>query len=91
MLLHSGLLELVHRLLYVEPPFGCISSEDRELMQLETVSESSPRARMPSFGSFTIYSNPQVMLVHLAANAIPLSLHITGQEVCLYILDFASL
>ncbi len=43
MLLHSGLLGLAHCLLYVEPlPFGCISSEDCELMQLKTVLESSP-------------------------------------------------
>jgi hypothetical protein len=42
---HSGPLGLAHPLLNVEPlPFGCISSKDRELMQLKTVSESSPRA-----------------------------------------------
>ncbi len=36
MLLHSGPLGLVHCLLYVELlPFGCISSEDCELMQLK--------------------------------------------------------
>ncbi len=82
MLSHSGSQGLAHRLLYVEPlPFGSISSEDCELMQLKTVLESSPHAWMPSFGNFTIYSDPWVTLVHLAANAIPLGLWVTGQEV----------
>jgi hypothetical protein len=82
MLLHSGPLGLVHRLLYVEPlPFGSISSEDRELMQLKTVSEISPCAWTSSFGNFTFYSSPRVMLVHLTANAFPLGLRVTGQEV----------
>jgi hypothetical protein len=82
MLSHSGPLVLAHHLLNVEPlPFGCISSEDRELMQLKTVLESSPCAWMPPNGYLTIYSSPQVMLVHLVANAIPLGLQITGQEV----------
>jgi hypothetical protein len=59
MLLHSGLLELAHHLLYVELlHFGSISIEDRELMQLETVLESSPQMRMPSYSNFTIYSCP---------------------------------
>jgi hypothetical protein len=45
MLLHSGPLGLAHHLLNVKPlPFGNISSEDRELMELKTVSESSPHA-----------------------------------------------
>ncbi len=49
--MHSGPLGLVHRLLNVVPlPFGCISSEDRELMQLETVLESSPLTRVSSSG-----------------------------------------
>jgi hypothetical protein len=80
MLLHSGPLGLAHRLLHVEPlPFGSVSSEDLELMQLKTVSESSPHAWMPSFSNFTIYFSPQAMLMHLAANAIPLGLQVTGQ------------
>ncbi len=59
MLLHSGPLRLVHCLLYVEPlPFGCISSEDHELVQFTTVLESSPHAWMPFFGNFTTYSKP---------------------------------
>ncbi len=82
MLPHSGPLGLAHCLLYVEPlPFGHISSEDCELLQLKTVSESSPRVWMPSFGNITIYSSTQVTLVHLAANAIPLGLRVTRQEV----------
>ena len=82
MLLHSGPLGLAHCQRHVEPlPFGCVSSEDRELMQLETVLESSPRVWTPSFGNFTIYSSPQVMLVHLAANVIPLGLRVARQEV----------
>jgi hypothetical protein len=36
---------------------------------------------MPTFGHLTIYSSPQVTLVHLAADTIPLGLCITGQEV----------
>jgi hypothetical protein len=82
MLSHSGFLGLTHHLLYVEPlPFGSISSEDCELMQLETVSESSPRVWTPSFGNITVYSSPRVTLMHLTANAISLGLHIAGQEV----------
>jgi hypothetical protein len=82
MLLHSGPLGLVHRLLYVETlPFGSIISEDRELMQLKTVLESSPRMGTPSFGYFILDSIPQVMLVHLTANMIPLGLSIPRQEV----------
>jgi hypothetical protein len=50
-------------------------------MQLKTVLESSPHVWMPSFGNFTIHFSPRVTLVHLAANVIPLGLHITGQEV----------
>jgi hypothetical protein len=82
MLLHSGPLGLVHHLLYVELlPFSCLSSEDCELVQLTTVLESSPRMQMPSFSHLTIYSSPRVMLLHLVANAIPLGLCVTGQEV----------
>ncbi len=82
MLSLSGPLGLAHRLLYVKPlSFGSVSSEDRELMQLKTVSESSPRAWMHSFGNFTVYSSPRVTLVHLAANTIPLRLCVTRQEV----------
>jgi hypothetical protein len=36
---------------------------------------------MPTFGHLTIYSSPQVALVHLAADAITLGLCATGQEV----------
>jgi hypothetical protein len=36
---------------------------------------------MPPFGHVTVYSSPQVTLVHLAANAIPLGLCITGHKV----------
>jgi hypothetical protein len=80
--LHSGSLGLAHHLLYEELlPFGIVSSEDRELMQLKTVSESSPRALTPSFGNFTVYSSPRVTLVHLVANTIPLGLRVTRQEV----------
>jgi hypothetical protein len=68
MLLHSGPLGLAHRMLNVEPlPFGSVSTEDRELMQLKTVSEGHPCVWTPSFGNFTIYSSPRVMLVHLVA------------------------
>jgi hypothetical protein len=75
-------LGLRQRLLYVEPlPFGQVSSEDCELMQLDTVSESSPQTRMPFFGHLTIHSGPQVTLVHLAANLILLGLRVTRQEV----------
>jgi hypothetical protein len=82
MLLHSGPLGCAHHLLYVELlPFGSISSEDRELVQLKKVLESSPRVWMPSFGNFIVYSSPQVMLVYLVANTIPLGLRITGMEV----------
>ena len=36
---------------------------------------------MPTFGHLTIYSSPQVALVHLMADAIPLGLCVTGQQV----------
>jgi hypothetical protein len=82
MLLHSGPMELAHHLLNVEPlPFGCISTEDGELMQLKTVQGGRPRLRMPTFGHLTVYCSLQVMLVHLAAGAIPLGLCVTGQQV----------
>ncbi len=82
MLTHSGPMGLPHHLLYVELlPFGCVSSEDCELMQLKTVLESSPQTRMPFCGHLTIHSSLQFTLVHLAANLIPLGLWITGQEV----------
>ncbi len=82
MLSHSGPLGFANRLLNVETlPFGGVRTEDRELKQLKTVLEGHPRVWTPLFGSFTVYSSPQVMLVHLAANAIPLGLKITGQEV----------
>jgi hypothetical protein len=50
-------------------------------MQLKTVLESSPCAWMPPYGHMTVYSSPQVMLMHLVANVIPLGLQITEQEV----------
>jgi hypothetical protein len=82
MLSHNGLLGLAHPLLNVGPlPFGSISTEDRELMQLKTVLKGHPHLRRPPFGHLTICSSPQVTLVHLAANTIPLGLQITRQEV----------
>jgi hypothetical protein len=82
MLSHNGPLGLVHCLLYVEPlPFESISSEDRELMQLKTVSKSSPHAWTPFFGNYIVYLSLQVTLMYLVANTIPLSLRVTGQEV----------
>jgi hypothetical protein len=82
MLSHSGLLGLAHRLLNVEPlPFGCISTEDCELMQIETVQEGRPCSRMPTLGQLTVYCSPQVTRVHLTADAIPLGLCIAGQQV----------
>ena len=36
---------------------------------------------MPTFGNFTIYCSPRVILVHLEADAIPLGLRVTGQQV----------
>jgi hypothetical protein len=82
MLLHSGPLGLAHHLLNVEPlPFGSVSTKDHELMQLETVQEGHPHSRTPTFGHLTIYCSPQVTLVHLAADAIPLGLCVAGQQV----------
>ncbi len=82
MLTQSGPLGLAHHLLNVAPlPFGCVSSDDCKLMQLETVLESDPQMRMPSCGNLTIYFSPKIMLVHLAANPSPLGLRIIGQEV----------
>ncbi len=82
MLSHSGPLGLVHCLLNVEPlPFGSISINDHELMQLETVQEGHPHSRMPTFGHLTVYCSPQVTRVHLAADAIPLGLCIAEQQV----------
>jgi hypothetical protein len=80
MLSHSGLRGLVHHLLNVEPlPFGCVSSEDCELMQLKTVQEGCSRLGAPIFGHLTIYCSPRVMLVHLVAEAILLGLCIAAQ------------
>jgi hypothetical protein len=50
-------------------------------MQLKTVLEGIPCAWTPPYGCLTIYSSPRVKLVHLVANAIPLDLQITGEEV----------
>ena len=87
MLLHSGPLVLAHHLLNVELlPFGCISTEDCELMFLE----GHPRLQMPPFGHLTIHSSPRVTLVHLAANAISLGLRITRQEVFQLLIDFGN-
>ncbi len=36
---------------------------------------------MPTFSHLTVYCSPQVTLVHLAADAIPLGLCITGQQI----------
>jgi hypothetical protein len=36
---------------------------------------------MPTFGHLTIYCSPQVTLVHLVADAIPLGLCVAGQQV----------
>jgi hypothetical protein len=91
MLSHSGPLGLAHHLLNVEPlPFGCISTEDCELMQLKTVSESSPHLQMPPFGHLTVHSSPQVTLMHLLANAIPLGLQIARWEVSQLLVDFGN-
>jgi hypothetical protein len=82
MLSHSGPLGLAHHLLNVELlPFGSISTKDRELMQLVTVQEGHPHSRMPTFGHLTVHCSPRVMLVHLAADAIPLGLCVAGQQV----------
>ena len=82
MLLHSGPLGLAHCLLNLEPlTFGSVSTEDRELMQLKTVSERHPRTWTPTCSHLIVYSSPQVMPVHLPANAIPLGLRITRQGV----------
>ncbi len=35
---------------------------------------------MPTFGHLTIHCSPQVTLVHLVADAIPLGLCVTGQQ-----------
>ncbi len=59
MLLHSGPLGYMHPLLNVEPlSFGCISTEDCELMLLKTVYEEHPHLRMPNFGHLTVYCSP---------------------------------
>jgi hypothetical protein len=82
MLLHSGPLELAHRLLNVELlSFGCISTEDCELIQLKTVQEGRPPSQTPTFGHLTVHCSLRVTLVHLAADAIPLGLCITKQQV----------
>jgi hypothetical protein len=82
MLSHSGPLGLAHRLLNVKPLLlSCVSTKDCELMQLKTVQEGHPRLRTPTFGNFTVYCSPQVTLVHLAADTIPLGMRVTGQQV----------
>ncbi len=82
MLLHSGPLGLAHCLLNVELlPFGSVSTKDCELMQLKTVQEGHPHSWTPTFGHLTIQCSPQVMLMHLAADAFPLGLCVAGQQV----------
>jgi hypothetical protein len=82
MLSHSGPLGLAHRLLNVEPlPFGSISTNNHELMQLKTVQEGHPRLRMPTFGHLTVHCSPRVTLMHLAADTIPLGLCVARQQV----------
>ncbi len=82
MLLHSGSLGLAHHLLNVEPlPFGWVSTEDRELMWLETVQEGRPHSQTPTFGHLTVYCSPRVTLMHLAADEIQLGLCVAGQQV----------
>ncbi len=74
-MMHSGPLGLVHCLLNVMPlPFGRVSSEDCELIQLKTVLESNPQTGTLPCGHLTIHSSPQVTLVHLVANLIILGL-----------------
>ncbi len=91
MLSHSGSLGLAHHLLNVEPlPFSCIITEDFELMKLKTVLEGHPRLQTPPFGHLTVYSSPQVTLLHLAANTIPLELWIPGHEVSKQLVDFGN-
>jgi hypothetical protein len=91
MLLQSGLLGLKHRLLNVEPlPFGCISTEDCKLMYLKTVLEGHSCSRTPPFGHLTIHYSPQVTLMHLAANAIPLGPQIAGQKVSQLLVDIGN-
>jgi hypothetical protein len=43
-----------------------------------------------SLWSLTIHSSPQVSLVHLVANGIPLGLQIAGQEVSQLLVDFSN-
>jgi hypothetical protein len=43
---------------------------------------------MPPLGILTVHSSLQVMLVHLAANAIPLGLGIIRQEISQLLVDF---
>ncbi len=50
-------------------------------MQLKTVQEGCPCSRTPTFGHLTAYCSPQVTLVHLLADAIPLGLCVNGQQV----------
>jgi hypothetical protein len=82
MLSHSGPLGLAHHLLDEELlPLGSIPSKDCELMQLKSVLEGHPQTWTPPYNHLTINFSPQVMLVHLVADTIPLVLQITGQEV----------
>ncbi len=82
MLSHSDPLGLAHRLPNIKLLLlSCVSTEDRELMQLKTVQEEHPRLRTPTFGNFTVYCSPRVVLVHLVADAIPLRLCVTRQQI----------
>ncbi len=82
MLSHSSPLGLVHHLLNIELlPFGCVSTEDCDLMQLKIVQEGGPRLWTPTFGHLTIHCSPRVTLMHLVADAIPFGLCFAGQQV----------
>jgi hypothetical protein len=46
--------------------------------------------RRPPFGHLTVHSSPQVTLVRLAANVVPLGLWIAGKEVLQLLVDFGN-
>ncbi len=72
---HRGPLGLVYSLLYIELlALGCIDREHRELIKLKAVLERGLCMGALALALCTVQRNPQIMLVLLTANLIPLGL-----------------
>ncbi len=72
-------LGLAYRLLdVVFLPLGSIGGKDCELMQLKTVQECTIAPWALSLVLLDVYTSPQVTIMHLVHNTVPLGLRITS-------------